>query len=178
MSVWIEAPESIDGFERERCETLAQRLMTAAGEDGSELSVALVDDEAIRQLNRDYRETDTATDVLSFSMREGEAIGQDCLLGDIVISYETAARQAAELGRHVEEELDELLFHGFLHLMGHDHYTNEDRKAWLAAEDALRRRLNELSAPYAPRGLAAYENETNTSEGEGPGANAARDEEK
>src|SRR5262245_50970835 len=89
------------------------RAMAAAGEAASSLSLVLVDDAAIHTLNRDYREVDKPTDVLSFSMREGAGgeLNPD-VLGDVVISVDTAARQAAEAGRTLEEELLHLAVHG------------------------------------------------------------------
>ncbi len=86
------------------------------------MSVLLTDDEEIRRLNRDYRGKDKPTDVLSFSQAEGEFgdVVPD-MLGDVVISIETARRQASESAISLESELDSLLVHGILHLAGYDH---------------------------------------------------------
>jgi rRNA maturation RNase YbeY len=106
---------------------LARASLDHLGEDGSELSIALVDDAEMRRLNRDWRGKDRTTDVLAFAQREGEAelpagSGEaPALLGDVVISLPTAARQAAERGHGLERELAELLVHGILHLLGWDH---------------------------------------------------------
>lgn len=92
--------------------------------DEVEVSVALVDDGRIRELNRDYRGKDTPTDVLSFPMSEvvetedGRSL---FLLGDVVVSLPTAARQAAEYGWTPGEEIARLVVHGTLHLLGYDH---------------------------------------------------------
>ena len=82
----------------------------------------MVDDAEIRIINRDYLQRDKPTNVISFAMREGEG-GELCpeLLGDVVISAETAARDAAEAGIPYEHELVFLLLHGILHLLGYDH---------------------------------------------------------
>ena len=94
---------------------------------GAELSLVLTDDEAIRQLNLRWRGKDKATDVLSFPQLEQRGVAtrrqlaQAVSLGDVVISVETARRQAAEAGRGLEAELVRLLEHGMLHLIGHDH---------------------------------------------------------
>jgi len=89
------------------------------------LSVVLTSDDEIRDLNRQYRGKDTPTDVLSFPQTEGEFGDVDPdFLGDIVISVETALRQAAEKGAPPEREIDILLVHGLLHLLGYDHETN------------------------------------------------------
>ncbi len=113
--------------------------MAAAGEARSSLSLALVDDAAIHALNRDYREVDKPTDVLSFSMREGPGgeLHPD-LLGDVVISVETAARQAAEAGRTLEEELLHLAVHGLAHLCGYDHATVDEERRMFGWEAELR----------------------------------------
>jgi probable rRNA maturation factor len=100
----------------------ARRLLRALEEDGAELSVSLVDDAAMRRLNRDYRGQDRATDVLAFAMREGaRAPGDAAVLGDVVISLDTAARQARERGVSAADEVRTLLIHGILHLLGYDH---------------------------------------------------------
>lgn len=89
-----------------------------------EVSVALVDDERIRELNRRYRKVDSATDVLSFIMDDAGAPGEPGLLGDVVISLETALRGSSEPGGVVPLAL-RLAVHGLLHLLGHDHETQE-----------------------------------------------------
>jgi probable rRNA maturation factor len=99
---------------------------------GTELSILLVDDEKIRVINRDYLRKDRPTNVISFAMREGEGGQvQPTLLGDVVISTETAGRDAAEAGLGFESELYFLLLHGILHLLGYDHERG-------TAEDARR----------------------------------------
>ena len=104
----------------------------AAGEIGIELTV----DEIIHELNRDYRGVDRPTDVLSFPLSEGEElIGiPDGHLGDIMISVETAARQAEELGHSTEREILFLAIHGTLHILGYDHIDPEDEKIMLAKQ--------------------------------------------
>lgn len=86
---------------------------------GVELSVALVGDDEMRALNRDYRHMDRPTDVLAFPMDASLASGT--LLGDVVISLDTALRQAAERGFEPADEVRTLLVHGILHLLGYDH---------------------------------------------------------
>ncbi len=95
-----------------------------------ELSLLIVDDDQIREINRDYLQRDWPTDVISFAMREGE--GGDVhpqLLGDVVISADTAARDAAEAGLSFESELYFLLLHGILHLFGYDHERGSEEQA-------------------------------------------------
>ena len=119
-------------------ESDAQRLLDHLGEAGSVLSVVVGGDAFIRPLNRDYRGKDVATDVLSFPQREGEgARADDPVLGDLVISLETAARQALEHDHPVSHELRVLLVHGLLHLLGHDHLEAEEAARMAAAEGEL-----------------------------------------
>lgn len=100
---------------------LAEKILKDSGRSDAELSLLITDDEEIRSLNRDYRGIDHPTDVLSFSQLEGEGPAVSNMLGDVVISWETADRQALELQCPLEEEMKRLLVHGILHLLGHDH---------------------------------------------------------
>ena len=90
------------------------------------MSILITDDGEIRSLNRGYRGHDRPTDVLSFSQLEGEGPMVQHMLGDVVISWETARRQALELDCSFEEEMKRLLVHGVLHLLGYDHERDEE----------------------------------------------------
>lgn len=95
----------------------------------AEVSIVLTDDAHIHELNRDYRGVDRPTDVLAFSQLEGREFPSDSALvtlGDVVISVETAARQAGEHGHSLQDELDLLTVHGILHLLGYDDQTEEE----------------------------------------------------
>ena len=115
---------------------LERVLKAAAGALGAagEITLVLTGDRRMRELNRRYRGKDRPTDVLSFT---GEGIGG--ALGDVVISVETAERNARELGRTLAQELDVLALHGFLHVLGYDHETDDGTMERL--ERRLRRRL-------------------------------------
>jgi probable rRNA maturation factor len=105
----------------------------------------LVGDEEIRVLNRDYREVDRPTDVLSFSLAEPEALadpGAAVFLGEIYISVETARAQAREGRRPFAREVAHLAIHGLLHLLGHDHKTTAERRRMAALETRLLRSLS------------------------------------
>jgi probable rRNA maturation factor len=107
---------------------------------GAELSIVLTDDAGIQDLNRDYRHKDKPTDVLAFAMREGEAMPgapPEEILGDVVISLETACRQAAARRRDPLAEVTFLLAHGLLHLVGYDHQTDEEEREMNAATRRL-----------------------------------------
>lgn len=107
----------------------------------AEVGFMFADDSYIQELNLRYRGKDTATDVLSFALNEGEEpeiIGGyegEELLGDIVISVETMGRQAEEYGHSVERELAFLTLHGMLHLLGYDHESEEERQEMRKEEE-------------------------------------------
>jgi probable rRNA maturation factor len=100
-------------------EALGGRIVEAIQRSGASATVAFVSDNKIRQLNRQFRGVDKATDVLSFPEDDN---GDN--LGDIAISVDTAVRQAEESGLTFEGEVAQLMLHGFLHLAGYDHETD------------------------------------------------------
>jgi probable rRNA maturation factor len=118
----------------------AQALLDACDEPDSSLSLTLVNDAAIRELNREHRGKDAATDVLSFPLDPDEA-GQDGdperLLGDVVISVDTARRQAADYDAALQAEMYRLLIHGLLHVLGHDHEQPHEREVMVREERRL-----------------------------------------
>ncbi|MEN9787169.1 MAG: Endoribonuclease YbeY [Pseudomonadota bacterium] len=122
----------------------ARALLRHLGMPRAELSVVLCDDAFIHDLNRTWRGKDAPTDVLSFAMQEGEdgELHPD-VLGDLVISLDTAGRQAAELGHPMPRELRVLLVHGLLHLLGYDHETLDDAVEMRSREAELLRVLGE-----------------------------------
>lgn len=116
-------------------------LPLASGREGVSLSVRFVSDRQIRELNRRYREKDAPTDVLSFP---GGGTPEGLHLGDLVIGVPTARRQAAGLGHSLGREIRELVLHGVLHLLGHDHEVDggimdalelDMRRRWMAEND-------------------------------------------
>jgi len=114
-----------------RLRNLALRILSALGStDDCELSVSIVGDRAMRRLNREYRGMDRPTNVLSFSMGEGDFAGVNPhLLGDVVISADTAMREAEEEGITLGERIAFLLLHGILHVMGYDHERSGEAEA-------------------------------------------------
>lgn len=114
-----------------------ERVLSGAADAlgvGGELSLVLAGDRLLQRLNREFRGQDRPTDVLSFPGDGGEAG-----LGDVVISVESAERNARGLGRTLPQELDVLALHGLLHVLGHDHETDDGTMDRL--ERRLRRRL-------------------------------------
>lgn len=119
---------------------IVHRALKEEGVDNVEVSVVLGDDEFIRGLNQIWRGIDSPTDVLAFPFREKGAGMRDedypCL-GEIVISTDTARRQAKVLGHSFEEELEILLIHGALHLLGYDHEKEEDASKMKERENQI-----------------------------------------
>ncbi len=110
---------------------IAAILMALGWKKGASLSLLLTGDRSIRQLNKKHLGHDYATDVISFSQLEGKPLSSKKgapFLGDIVISLETTARQAAEYGNSFDYELHFYICHGILHLMGWDDQTKKDAK--------------------------------------------------
>lgn len=110
----------------------------------TEIGVIFMDDRGITGLNRDYCQIDGPTDVLSFSMLEGEpmpGIEQEMILGDVVISLESAVRQAKEYGHSFEREVAYLTAHGVLHLLGYNHYEQADKEVMRSKEEAVMKRI-------------------------------------
>lgn len=128
-------PLALDAFER--LATFVLRMEEAP--DAVELSVALVEEDEIASLNKSYRGIDGPTDVLSFECDEPCSASSDepIAIGDVVIAPQVAERQAAELGTTVESELNLLLVHGVLHLLGYDHIEDDDASVMQQREQAL-----------------------------------------
>ncbi|HVS46029.1 MAG TPA: rRNA maturation RNase YbeY [Verrucomicrobiae bacterium] len=132
--------------------TVAQRLLGAVDEAGSSLSLTLVNDQTIREINRVHRAKDKPTDVLSFPLLDARTLRQpfgklrvtngrrdkvERMLGDVVISVDTALRQAVDYDASLQNELYRLLIHGVAHVMGHDHEEPAERQRMLALERRL-----------------------------------------
>ncbi|MBD3948415.1 rRNA maturation RNase YbeY [Tuanshanicoccus lijuaniae] len=117
----------------------------------SEVDISIVDNESIHALNKQYRNIDRPTDVLSFALNEGEEDWDFSLdeqeevfdipqhYGDIIISYQKIGEQAEEYGHSFERELAFLVVHGFLHLNGFDHQTSEEEQAMFALQEEVLR---------------------------------------
>ena len=113
-------------------------------ETAPEITLQVTDDQTIREFNLQYRDTDEATDVLSFENAFTDPESDEMYLGDILISYETAKRQAEARGLEMMAELEMLLVHGILHLAGMDHATSSEWQEMSASQDAI---LTELNNP-------------------------------
>ena len=111
-------------FDQARLDRQARAILSDVGEASAELGILFVGDQRMRSLNRQYRGKDRTTDVLAFALREAPH-SSSTVLGDVVIAVPTAARQAKEGQRSLDEELTVLLVHGILHLCGYDHERSE-----------------------------------------------------
>jgi probable rRNA maturation factor len=131
-------PEALEAWLREVVSTLCPATAS--------LAVRFVDDGEMRRIHRRYRGRDHATDVLSFP---GEDTPEGRHLGDLVVSLETARRQAADAGLGLDQEVRELVLHGVLHCLGHDHETDQGEMDRLELE--LRRRFLGDAPPGRPR---------------------------
>lgn len=140
----IEVPLDIE----ESLKTIAQLVFEEEGlSDNYEISLTLVDDNQIRELNRDYRGKDTPTDVLSFPLIEDFELEakmdneMEILLGDIVISLERAVEQSKEYSHSLNRELVYLMIHSLFHLVGYDHIDEEDKKKMRSKEKEIIRKI-------------------------------------
>lgn len=127
--------------------SITDTLIHEGIEDDSVVNVTLVDDETIKEMNAEFRNKDSATDVLSFPLLDGEYTDDDLvdgylMLGDVVISMETADRQAKEYGHSINEELAFLCVHSTLHLLGYDHeLSEEDEDEMFAVQDEIMKKF-------------------------------------
>ena len=150
LSLCIDAPEGADDSDstaipKDTARVLGEELEvlypSSKNYEAAEISLSFVDAENIRALNREYRNVDEATDVLSFSLLDDVPEGMPILsLGDIVICPEEVARLHPELGE--KEAMCLMIAHSFLHLLGYDHDTEEKQAEMWALQDRIAERLS------------------------------------
>lgn len=128
---------ALEGLKDSEYKTRDTAINDVGGYETIELSVLLCNDEFIRKLNKEWRDEDHATDVLSMSQHIPELEIPMLMLGDIVISVETAARQAEERGHTLLDEIRILLVHGLLHLLGFDHEISDEAEVEMEKEEEL-----------------------------------------
>ena len=122
MKIWIRNQQKRIPLDPRRIRRAGQRILAELALPDSELSILLINDAQIRELNRRYLHRDKPTNVLAFPMRKGEyGTLHPNLLGDLVISVETAHRQSSRFGLNPMEMIILLMIHGILHLIGHEH---------------------------------------------------------
>ena len=138
------------GLDTRALARVLERLLAEIGEAGSSVSLTFVRDPAMREINRDHRGKDAPTDVLSFPLHPPETFDRSArtrplavpseierMLGDIVVSVDTARRQAEAYDAPLEREVQRLLIHSVLHLAGHDHMDDGERRVMEAEERRL-----------------------------------------
>ena len=141
MSVEVSSRLRTGRVSLSRLKRKAESVLRALGQEKAELSLLLMNNPAMQRLNARYRRKNAPTDVLSFSS-VGTLPGGEKILGDVVISVEQAKRQARERKKTLEEELEALLIHGILHLLGYDHERSpEEARAMRRVERRVRRAL-------------------------------------
>ncbi len=135
--IFVES-ETSQTFPADLLERAARTVLDLSEAPDADLSIALVDDDRIQGLNRDFLDHDAPTDVLSFPADEADPETGRRYLGDVVISFTRAAEQAGERGHSTEAEMQLLVVHGVLHLLGHDHAEADEReRMWAAQAKAL-----------------------------------------
>lgn len=142
--------------------TRAERMLEALGRPRAELSILLCDDATMRALNLRWRGVDASTDVLAFPLSDAPAATDP--LGDVVISVDTARRQALDLDRPIASRAVFLLAHGLLHLLGYDHRDRDEERRMTAMTDAL---VAAARGRWTP-GEKGVENRSSTSKSSAP----------
>lgn len=144
MEVLIDNRQSRHKIALKKIKQTVQVILDALACPDGEISILIVDDPQIEELNQQYLNRQGPTNVIAFAMREGEfADLSPHLLGDVVISMDTAAKEAQIAATSMERRFNELLVHGVLHLMGFDHETSEDDARVM--EDKSRELVNLIS---------------------------------
>jgi probable rRNA maturation factor len=135
------APAFANLVSTEHVQAVAEAVLRSEDRPG-QATLVLTDDEGIQDLNRDFLGRDAPTDVLAFSAQEDDgtfvsAPEVEDYLGDVIVSYPRAVAQALEHGHTTEQELDLLIVHGLLHLLGYDHATEEEKAAMWDRQEAI-----------------------------------------
>jgi probable rRNA maturation factor len=142
MEILIKNQQKIAKIHRRRIREIIKNIIQYLKVDeNTEISILFTDDKFIKSLNKKYRGINKSTDVLTFNLEEGDLkfpeVDKNKLLGDIVVSIETAQRQANNLNHNLENELMILLTHGLLHLIGYDHEEDRDNKIMQVKENEI-----------------------------------------
>lgn len=152
---WAEALPAVE----DQCQRVVQATLAGSLDalpegslDRVEISLVLADDAMVQSLNRQYRGQDKTTNVLSFAALDGEEDAPlpdgPLLLGDVVVAFETTAREAAAEGKTLADHLSHLLVHGVLHLLGYDHEVDDEAEEMESQERVVLAGLG-IADPYA-----------------------------
>ncbi|MBF0203318.1 MAG: rRNA maturation RNase YbeY [Desulfamplus sp.] len=126
QNILLQIQQKLVKISREQITLKIEQILKALGYENHEISVVIMDNIHIRELNNLYRGIDSPTNVLSFSMLEGEFSSISNLLGDLVISAERAEEESIESGITFDQRMSQLLVHGILHLIGYDHEISDE----------------------------------------------------
>ncbi len=135
MEIQIKSVRRIQGLKKDLIALMMAKALKDLGCDDSELSILVTGDEEIHRLNMRYLKRDRPTNVLAFPMNAADQGINSSMLGDIVISADTAKREAIEMGITLRDRVCELLVHGLLHLMGYDHEKSEKEEKRMQKEE-------------------------------------------
>jgi len=150
--LWPTAVRRVRGTAQTALELAMNRPIADRGPP-AELTIVLANDGDVRRLNRDYRDIDKPTNVLSFAMADDwrrRRMGEPVILGDVILARETVAAEAGAQGKNIVDHALHLVVHGVLHLLGHDHKSAADADAMEALEIDVLSRLG-IANPYAVR---------------------------
>ena len=136
IEIQFDPQDSID-LRPERIRAAIAAVLTILKKPDYEITLGLIDDKEMRQLNKTFRGEDKTTDVLSFNQDLQDPETGQFYLGDILISPPQATRQAAEHNHPLEDEVAFLAIHGTLHLLGYDHYTPEEKASMWPLQDQI-----------------------------------------
>jgi probable rRNA maturation factor len=143
MEILIKSLAKGKGFKPSLARRVARRVLEVEGYKKAQVSILFCSDFYIKRLNREYRRVDAPTDVLAFSMHEGRfSKVHPEILGDVVISLETASRQAKRYRYSLNKEVAHLIIHGILHLLGYDHLKKKDKEKMRKKEKEILKSLN------------------------------------
>jgi probable rRNA maturation factor len=145
-AVWRKTPGVSQLARRAIAASLAATATTIA--DGAEVGVRFVDDATVRAINARWRGLDKSTNVLSFPAAPPDRVSTTPMLGDILLAFETVAREAAEESKSLADHTAHLVTHGFLHLLGFDHQDAAEAERMEALETMILARLG-IADPYA-----------------------------
>ncbi|MCL7747244.1 rRNA maturation RNase YbeY [Halalkalibacter alkaliphilus] len=149
MNITVDFNDETNSITKDQHELIESVILKTAEVEGLkgeiEVSVTIVDEKRIQEINREYRDKDQPTDVISFALNEQDedepevvyAEDMPNILGDIIISFVHIQRQAEEYGHSFERELGFLTVHGMLHLLGYDHMTDADEKEMFSRQEDI-----------------------------------------
>ncbi|MFC0188141.1 rRNA maturation RNase YbeY [Fictibacillus aquaticus] len=140
---FLDETDKLTDKDKEFISTVLEKAAVIENTGAAEVSVTFVTRERIQEINSEYRGKDKPTDVISFAMEEGDEElhikGADLqrMLGDIIICHDVAKDQAEDYGHSIDRELGFLAVHGFLHLLGYDHMTDEEEKIMFSRQEEI-----------------------------------------